>query len=789
MLSNLKVKTGLLSALLAMVAMALASIGMGWVNANDGEAALNRLDSLSVRQNALLKDSYVMMLRSIIRADIAAAQQQAGDSAGFSQSMSMLQSQVADGLKKVEVFREIPKLSDVGRATADDLVAAFHGLAASIQEMQAALSANDASRFLELKNTKVSAASVALSGRLDQFGANIQTMSERTLAEFRRQVRLVDIVYLVMIVMTLAIAGGAFLFMIRGVLRPLKEAGAHFDRIAAGDLTARVDARSNNEIGQLFAALKRMQESLTRTVSTVRRGVDEINVGSREISAGNTDLSSRTEQQAASLEETAASMEQLASTVKQNADNARQANQLAASASQVAERGGAAMSEVISTMEDISASSRKIAEIVSVIDGIAFQTNILALNAAVEAARAGEQGKGFAVVAGEVRSLAQRSAQAAKEIKVLIEDSVSKVDTGSQQVERAGVTMQEMLGSSRRVTDIMGEISAASEEQSGGIDQVNRAVSQMDEVTQQNAALVEEAAAAAGSLQEQAQRLAEAVAVFRINTGEVIDVAAKLDAQRQAPRVPAAEKPAPPKRAESVARQADPIKPAPAQRRPERLTQSDISMAGEDASVRQPERRAAKQAAQDAAAPAPAVKKAPAALAPKPAGQPALRKTTGNPFDRATRGNHGVNDAISESHGNGRDAGTGRMLGLGPQLRPGQAVLADAGPYDDRRGGARALTAAPDQVYAQSDGTTLALWRFHVTFVPDGLYSRKEALLQFGPDGRLMRLVDSTNILLEPWERQKLLGPEPAPIAPVAIAPQETVPESGWIVIPPGATQ
>ena len=286
-----------------------------------------------------------------------------------------------------------------------------------------------------------------------------------------------------------------YVFLRRRVLQPLQEAGHHFDRIAGGDLTARIEARNTNEIGLLFAALKRMQESLTRTVSAVRRGVDEINVGSHEIAAGNTDLSSRTEQQAASLEETAASMEQLASTVKQNADNARQANQLAASASDVAERGGSAVSEVVTTMHGISASSRKISEIVSVIDGIAFQTNILALNAAVEAARAGEQGKGFAVVAGEVRSLAQRSAQAAKEIKGLIEDSVGKVGAGSQQVERAGATMQEIVASVKRVTDIMGEISAASEEQSSGIDQVNRAVSQMDEVTQQNAALVEEAAA------------------------------------------------------------------------------------------------------------------------------------------------------------------------------------------------------------------------------------------------------------------------------------------------------
>src|SRR5690606_26729533 len=232
----------------------------------------------------------------------------------------------------------------------------------------------------------------------------------------------------------------------------LVEAGQVFDRIASGDLTQRIEVRSGNEIGALFTALRRMQESLTRTVSAVRAGVDEINVGAREIAAGNTDLSSRTEEQAASLEE-------LAGTVKQDADNARQANQLAASASDVAERGGAAVTEVVSTMQEIAASSRKISEIVSVIDGIAFQTNILALNAAVEAARAGEQGKGFAVGAGELRSLAQRSAQAAKEIKVLIEDSVSKVGTGSQQVERAGATMQEIVASVKRVTDIMGEIS------------------------------------------------------------------------------------------------------------------------------------------------------------------------------------------------------------------------------------------------------------------------------------------------------------------------------------------
>ena len=329
-------------------------------------------------------------------------------------------------------------------------------------------------------------------------------------------------------------------WIIRAITRPISEAVTIADAVAAGDLTHTIEAKGSDETAQLLRALQRMQEGLVRVVRKVREGSESVATASAEIAQGNQDLSARTEAQASALEETAASMEQLGATVRQNADNARQANQLAASASEVAERGGAAVSEVVGTMEQISASSRKISEIVSVIDGIAFQTNILALNAAVEAARAGEQGKGFAVVAGEVRALAQRSAQAAKEIKGLIEDSVSKVGAGSQQVERAGATMQEIVASVKRVTDIMGEISAASEEQSSGIDQVNRAVSQMDEVTQQNAALVEEAAAAAGSLQDQAQRLAEAVAVFKINAGEVIEVPAQqLARERSAPRMPA----------------------------------------------------------------------------------------------------------------------------------------------------------------------------------------------------------------------------------------------------------
>ncbi len=309
-------------------------------------------------------------------------------------------------------------------------------------------------------------------------------------------------------------------FLIRAINRPLSEMLEHFDAIADGNLTTRIEVKSKNEMGRLLLGLQKMQQRLTETVARVRESSLSIGTATTQIAAGNLDLSSRTEQQAASLEETASSMEELTSTVKQNADNARQANQLALSASEVAVRGGTVVSEVVDTMGSIDASARKIVDIIGVIDGIAFQTNILALNAAVEAARAGEQGRGFAVVAAEVRSLAQRSAAAAKEIKHLIDDSVNKVDQGSKLVATAGSTMQEVVDSVRHVTDIMGEIMAASQEQSAGIEQVNTAISQMDQVTQQNAALVEEAAAAAASLQEQASGLTSAVSIFRLHGAE-----------------------------------------------------------------------------------------------------------------------------------------------------------------------------------------------------------------------------------------------------------------------------
>jgi methyl-accepting chemotaxis protein len=360
-------------------------------------------------------------------------------------------------------------------------------------------------------------------------GAEAYLGSVQKLLEMQRQgiditARSIDSIYeesrnlLVALGMLMLIFGvGCAWWLAASITRPLNKAVQITRTVAAGDLRSHIEANTKDETGQLLHALKDMNDSLVKIVSEVRAGTDTIATASSEISAGNHDLSSRTEQQASSLEETASAMEELTSTVKQNADNARQANQLALTASSVAVRGGEVVSQVVDTMDSINASSKKIVDIISVIDGIAFQTNILALNAAVEAARAGEQGRGFAVVASEVRNLAQRSAAAAKEIKTLIGDSVDKVDAGSKLVGEAGSTMNDIVDSVKHVTDIMAEIMAATEEQSAGIEQVNQAIGQMDQVTQQNAALVEQAAAAAESMQNQAGNLAQVVSVFQLD--------------------------------------------------------------------------------------------------------------------------------------------------------------------------------------------------------------------------------------------------------------------------------
>jgi methyl-accepting chemotaxis protein len=382
---------------------------------------------------------------------------------------------------------------------------------------------NDKILRAEQLNTKTADYFAALSTTIDQQFKLIDASMGELDNELQHGVVAANENLIFMVVSTALLAALAAWLMwaiARTITASVQLAAKLADAVAAGDLTTTVPDAGRDEIGSLLRSLGAMNAGLSAVVSSVRSNAESVAIASAQIAQGNQDLSGRTEQQASALQQTASSMEELSGTVKQNADNARQANQLATNASSVAIQGGEVVAQVVDTMKGINASSKRIADIISVIDGIAFQTNILALNAAVEAARAGEQGRGFAVVASEVRNLAQRSADAAKEIKILIKASVERVDQGTVLVDQAGATMTEVVSSIRRVTDIMGEISAASTEQSLGVSQVGEAVTQMDQTTQQNAALVEESAAAAESLNAQARQLVDAVAVFKLSRGD-----------------------------------------------------------------------------------------------------------------------------------------------------------------------------------------------------------------------------------------------------------------------------
>jgi methyl-accepting chemotaxis protein len=410
--------------------------------------------------------------------------------------------------------------SDKGRALLKELTASrqqFRTLLASFTSLASKPDQHAQAREVLLKDLRpVQLQYMATLDKLLQYQALLMTDSAK---ETQGEAKTARLTILLLSLAALAASIAVAWLATRSITAPIAEAVSVARRVADGDLTSHIAVESSDETGQLMQALQDMNTALLTIVGKVRTGTDSIATASNQIATGNLDLSSRTEQQASSLEETASSMEEITSTTRHNGDNARQANQLAVSASDVAVKGGTVVAQVVSTMDEINESSRKIVDIISVIDGIAFQTNILALNAAVEAARAGEQGRGFAVVASEVRNLAQRSAAAAKEIKELINTSVDKVESGSRLVAQAGSTMEEIVSSVQRVTDIMGEITEASREQESGIDQINRAITEMDTTTQQNAALVEQAAAAAQALQHQSEELARAVSVFKLNEG------------------------------------------------------------------------------------------------------------------------------------------------------------------------------------------------------------------------------------------------------------------------------
>ncbi|MGF6779496.1 methyl-accepting chemotaxis protein [Paraburkholderia sp. GAS334] len=546
MLGKWSIRTSLTAVGVVLVALTVVVGGLGLAALNRASQSLDSIARGDLVAIHALDDASAFMLRSRITLNRFDAVTAAGNTDDAKKIFERAQELLNKSNDAWQAYLAAPK-NGVDAALLDDLLARRAAVMRDgVDPEFAALRAGDLAGYHAIADMKISPmfvaydnAAVPVLKALQQSAVDGQEASQANISTMTALIIGVTVLALVMVVL--------IRFALRGlIVQPLNDAVVAFERIASGDLTQPIEVFSTNEIGRLFSAIRNMQDSLATMVKSVHSSTGSIDTGAREIAMGNTDLSQRTEQQAASLQQTASSMEQLTGTVRQNAENARQASQLAVNASDIATRGGDVVSQVVSTMQDIATSSNKVVDIIGVIEGIAFQTNILALNAAVEAARAGEQGRGFAVVAGEVRSLAQRSASAAKEIKELIGTSADKVQSGSVLVGRAGTTMDEIVQAVRRVTDIMGEISAASEEQSTGIEQVNRAVVQMDEVTQQNAALVEEAAAAAASLEEQTRQLQTVVGGWRVTGGmhEQQRSSVTRPQRARAPVMPSAAKPA-----------------------------------------------------------------------------------------------------------------------------------------------------------------------------------------------------------------------------------------------------
>lgn len=534
-MQNLTIRLRLIVTMAFMAVLLVGGGIMGMLGVRSSNAIIGEIFSNQLPSVDALANSRIALLRARTTLDRAIIHPEAAD---FAESVRLSEQMYLKSEDFWKKYTSLPAEGEEKRLTEEVANARSRFLNEAYTPMLAAIKAGNKDEADRINMNVVQPIFLDYSDKMSKLGEYQFTTAEKLLSNAKEAYSQFVWLDIVGVLLGLGAVFVSAYYLLRAISHPLGVILHQFEYIGSGDLTHEIRVDSSDEMGRLLSGLEQMRQSLARTVSVVRQSSESIASSSDEIATGNMDLSSRTEQQAASLEETASSMEELTSTVQQNADNARQANVLAVSASEVASRGGEVVGNVVHTMSSIKESSSKIVDIIGVIDGIAFQTNILALNAAVEAARAGEQGRGFAVVATEVRSLAQRSANAAKEIKELINDSVAKVEAGTKLVDDAGKTMDEIVVSIKSVADIMAEITAASAEQSDGISQVNLAITKMDETTQQNAALVEQAAAAASSMQDQARHLNREVSIFKVDGQQSSFMNAPApEAPRQTPKV------------------------------------------------------------------------------------------------------------------------------------------------------------------------------------------------------------------------------------------------------------